>query len=333
MHPITPPASRRAALAALAALASATGLLAMSTAHAQSNWPTRPVTVISPYAPGGTNDVVARLMADRLQKALGQPFVVENKPGAAGILGSTLVMQAPADGYTLLSGNNGSHIVQAVVKEPRPYDPAANFTPIVKMADAPNYIGVSGDLPVKNVAELVALARREPGKLNYSSAGSGSFGNFTAEYFKLLTGTDIVHIPAKGSAAALTELMSGRIQLMIDPLVLSQRQGGRVKVLATTLNERVEGYADIPTVKESGGPEINFVGWFGLLAPANLPREVVEKIEGVLKAASADPEVRKQLTAAGLVGNYVGSAAFGTLIREDARRYADIKTRAKLVVE
>ena len=321
--------SRRLTLVAAAALVS---LSVLAPAQAQS-WPTKTVTIISPYAPGGTNDVVARLFADRLSKALGQSFVVENKPGAAGILGTTLVAQAAPDGYTLLSGNNGALIVQSVVKNPSPYNPATAFTPIAKLADAPNYLGVSADLPVNSVAELIALAKKDPGKLNYSSAGSGSFGNFLGEYFKLLTGTDIVHIPAKSSGPGLTELMAGRIQMMIDPLVLSQRNGGRVKVLATTQKARVEAFPDIPTIMESGGPELQITGWFGLVGPANLPKDVVDKIEIVARTMANDPEIRKTLTAAGLIPSLVTGAPFSALVREDVQRYTEVKTRAKMVVE
>lgn len=321
---------RRLAMAALAGALALTG--AVASVHAQS-WPSRQVTIISPYAPGGTNDVVARLLAERLQKAFGQSFVVENRPGAAGILGATMVMRSPADGYTLLAGNNGSMVVQSVVKAPSPYDPATAFTSIVKIADAPNYIGVNGDLPVNTVGELIALARREPGKLNYSSAGSGSFGNFMGEYFKMLTGTFIVHIPARSSGPALTELMAGRIQLMIDPLVLSQRGSGRVKVLATTQSTRVEGYPDIPTIKESGGPELSITGWFGLAGPAGLPRDIVEKIEGVARTMMADPEARKTLSGAGLLPSLLLSGPFTALVRDDVKRYTEVKTRANMVVE
>jgi tripartite-type tricarboxylate transporter receptor subunit TctC len=312
-----------------------TGLLALAalpSAMAQA-WPTRQVTIISPYAPGGTNDVVARLLADRFQKAFGQPFVVENRVGAAGIIGSTLVAKAAPDGYTLLSGNNGALIVQSVVKSPSPYDPSTAFTPLVKVADAPNYIGISSEVAAQTVGELITLAKREPGKLNYSSAGSGSFGNFMGEYFKLLTGTDIVHIPGKSSGPALTEMMAGRIQMMIDPLVLSQRSSGKVKVLATTQAARVEAYPDIPTIVEAGGPEINIVGWFGLVGPAGLPKDVVDKIDAVTRTALADPEIKKTLAVAGLVPSFLGSAQFAPLIRDDIKRYTDVKTRAKMVVE
>ena len=331
---MTPSFTRKAALQRLIlpALTGALALAALPSALAQA-WPTRQVTIISPYAPGGTNDVVARLLADRFQKAFGQPFVVENRVGAAGIIGSTLVAKAAPDGYTLLSGNNGALIVQSVVKSPSPYDPSSAFTPLVKVADAPNYIGISSEVPAQTVGELITLAKREPGKLNYSSAGSGSFGNFMGEYFKLLTGADIVHIPGKSSGPALTEMMAGRIQMMIDPLVLSQRNGGKVKVLATTQATRVEAYPDIPTVVESGGPEINIVGWFGLVGPAGLPKEIVDKIDAATRTAMADPEIKKTLAVAGLVPAFLGSAQFAPLIRDDIKRYTDVKTRAKMVVE
>lgn len=320
------PTRRRALLAAAALLGCAT------IAQAQS-WPSRTVTIISPYAPGGTNDVVARLFADRLQKAFGQSFVVENKPGAAGILGATLVAQAAPDGHTLLSGNNGALVVQPVVKNPSPYNPVTAFTAIAKLADAPNYIGISADLPANTVGELITLAKKEPGKYNYSSAGSGSFGNFMGEYFKLLSGVDIVHVPGKSSGPALIEMMAGRIQMMIDPQVLTQRTSNRIRILATTQKTRVEAYPDIPTIVESGGPQMEITGWFGLVGPANLPREVVEKIEGVARTMINDPEVRKTLSTAGLLPSLLTGAPFGALLRDDLQRYTDIKVRARMVVE
>jgi tripartite-type tricarboxylate transporter receptor subunit TctC len=153
------------------------------------------------------------------------------------------------------------------------------------------------------------------------------------EYLKMLSGVDIMHVPAKSSGPALTELMSGRIQLMIDPLVLSQRSSGRVKVLATTQKTRVDAFPDIPTIKESGGPEMEITGWFGLVGPAKLPKEIVDRIEGVARAMASDPEVRKTLSAAGLVPNLVTGSQFGTLIHDDLKRYTDVKMHARMVVE
>lgn len=303
-------------------------------AHAQADkWPSRSVTIISPYNPGGTNDVVARLVADRLQKALGQPFVVENRAGAAGIVGSTAVMRAAPDGYTLLSGNNGSKVVQAVVKKPAPYDPVTGFTSVAKVADAPNYIAISAAVPANTVGEFIAYAKRNPGKLNYSSSGSGSFGNFMGEYFKQQTDSFIVHIPGRGSASALNEMLAGRIDMMIDPQVLTQRSGGRIKVLATTHSSRVDAYPDIPTIKESGGPSMDITGWFGLFGPPNLPRDVVDKINAVLQNMATDPEARKILATSGLVSAHLPGPAFNNFIKEDMKRYDAIQQRARIVVE
>lgn len=331
-HESRPASKLRRTLMVLVGASCLTGAPLLS--HAQSdNWPSKAVTIVSPYNPGGTNDVPARIFAEGFQRIFGQSFIVKNVPGAAGIVGSNAVMNATPDGYTLLSTNSGAMIVQSIVKTPSPYDPLRNFTPIVKFVDASTFIGVNGDLPVKNVGELIALAKREPGKLNYSSSGSGSFGNFLGEYFKLMTGTDIVHIPGKGSAAAVMEMKAGRVQLMFDPIVLPQSSDGRVKVLATTGSERVEGQPNIPTVKEAGGPEMAIDAWFGLFGPANLPREVVAKLEAASKKVMEDPETRKKFLNLGLIPKVQGSAPFRAQVESDIRLYTDVKTRAKLVVE
>ena len=311
----------------------AAALLVPFAAQAQDNWPSKPVTVISPYNPGGTNDVVARTLATRLSVVLGQPFVVENRAGAAGVIGAQAVARAAPDGYTLLAGNNGVMIVQAVLKDPAPFDPSKNFTPLVKAADAAQFIGVSSELKVNTVAELIAVAKKRPGELNYSSSGVGSFGQFTTEYLKMLAGIDMVHIPGKGSAAALTELMSGRIQVLTDPLVLSQMQSPSIKVLATVNSTRFSGYPDIPTIKESGGPEIDITGWFGLLGPAGLPPAMVEKLGKASAAILAEPEVVATFVKAGLIAAPVTGAAFAKLIDSDMKAYTEIRNKAGIKAE
>lgn len=328
MDPMLHAVRRRALLALAGAIAAFTPLVG----HAQA-WPTKQVTLVTPYGPGGPNDVAARLLAEHLKKSLGQPVVVDNRPGAGGVLGSTAVMRAPADGYTLLFANSGALVVQSVLKTPAPYDPAAGFTAIAKIADAPNYIGVNVDTGIGSVGELLAMARREPGKLNYGTPGVGSFGHFVGEYLKLLGGVDLVHIPGKTGAVGVMELVAGRVQLMIDPGVLAQRAGGRVKVIATTGGTRSETYPDVPTIKESGGPDLVLVGWFGVLGPANLPREVVERVEAGTRAMLADPEARRVLSGAGLSPAMLGSAPFSALVREDMKRYGEIKARAGIQAE
>lgn len=302
-------------------------------AMAQGTWPNRPVTIISPYNPGGTNDVPARILADEFQKIFGQPIIVKNVPGAAGIVGTQQVMNAPSDGYTLLLSNSGAMQVQPVVKSPKPFDPVKNFTPIAKVSEAYAFIGVPGDLPVKNVGDLIALAKKQPGQLNYSSAGIGSAGHFVGEYFKMLTGTDIPHIPSKGSAAGVMEMKAGRIQLMFDPLVVPQSADGRVKVLAIVSKNRLPQVPEIPTVKESGGPEMDLTGWFALFGPANLPPEVLVKLESATEKIIADPETRKKLQQASLTPAFQKGMPLRMNIEEGLRLHEEIKRRANLVID
>lgn len=323
------PLKRRSLLAA----AAWAPWLGAASANAEETWPSRAVTIVSPYNPGGTNDTVARLVADRLQKALGQPFVVENRGGAAGVIGAQSVMRAKPDGYTLLAGNNGGLVIQSAGRQPSPYDPLRQLTPIMKVADAMQFITVSADLPVKSVAELVAYAKKNPGKLNFSSAGAGSFGHFLTEYLMVQTGIEMVHVPAKGSAAALTELMAQRVQVLIDPLVLSQASDSRIRILASISAQRLEAYPQFPSIKESGGPDLELVGWFGLEGPAGLPQAVVDRVLAVGRTLMQDTEMRKTFISAGLTPAFAEGRAFADLIRHDLKRVADIRTRANIKLD
>jgi len=326
------PLLRRRTLLAAAAATPLAGLVA-APAMAQKPWPSRPVTIVSPYAPGGTNDTVARLVADRLQKALGQPFVVDNKPGAAGIVGAKLVMGSKPDGYMLLAGNNGGLVIQAAGRVPSPYDPLTQLTPIMKVVDGMQFISVSSELPVKTVGELISYAKRNPGKINFSSAGIGSFGHFLAEYLQMQADIVMVHVPARGSAAALTEMLAGRVHVMIDPLPLTQASDNRIRILSTVSPQRYEAYPQYPTVKESGGPDIDLTGWFGLEGPAGLPQTIVDRIVAVGRSMQNDAEARKIFTTAGLIPAHLTGPAFSDLIRNDLKRVADIRARAKIVIE
>lgn len=316
----------------LAAAAIGAPLIGSGLARAQDAWPSRPVTIVSPYNPGGTNDVVARLMADRLQKALGQSFVVENRPGAAGVIGAQSVLRARPDGYTLLSGNNGVLVIQSAARDPSPFDSAAQFTPVVRVADAPQFIAISSAVPAKTVGELVALAKKEPGKLNYSSSGVGSYGHFVGEYLKMLAGFDILHVPSKGSAAALTEMMAGRIQVMIDPIVLTQAGDSRIRVLATLHHQRVDTHPQLPTIVESGGPAVDLTGWFGLVGPAGLSPEIAAKIAAVGESLLRDADAVKTFGGSGLVVSPLAGKAFADLLRADLKKTADIRARANIAL-
>lgn len=328
----TPTRPRHRRLSAfVAALALAT-LGTVGEAQAET-WPNKPVTVISPYNPGGTNDIVARLLADKLSQKLGQPFVVQNRPGAGGAIGVTATIRAEPDGYTLLLANNGALIVQSVMREPSPYDPADELTAIAKAADSAMYLGISATVPATTVPEFLDYAKANPGQLNYGSAGIGSFGSLLAEALNLNAGVEIVHVPSNGSAAALTELMAGRVHLMMDPVVLNQRDGDRVRVLATTGSSRIPAYPDIPTLVEAGGPAIDITGWFGLLGPANLPQEVVETLETHVAEILQTPDAQNILANAGVVPAFLDSPSFQQLIASDQERYQEIKDRANLVIQ
>ena len=331
---MTDPNARAPRLTRRAMLAAAAGapFVAAGVARAQDTWPSRPVTIVSPYNPGGTNDVVARLMADRLQKAFGQPFVVDNRPGAAGVIGAQSVLRARPDGYTLLSGNNGVLVIQSAARDPSPFDSAAQFTPLVKLVDAPQFIAISSALPARTVGELIALAKKEPGKLNFSSSGVGSYGHFVGEYLKMLTGTDIVHVPSKGSAAALTEMMAGRIQMMIDPIVLTQAGDSRVRVLATLHHQRVDTHPQLPTIVESGGPAVDLTGWFGLVGPAGLPAEIAAKIAAVGQALARDAEAVRTVGGSGLVMSPLVGRPFAELLQSDLKKVAEIRSRANITL-
>lgn len=293
-------------------------------------WPSRPITVVSPYPPGGTNDIVGRLFADKLAVRLGQPIVFENRPGAAGIVGTLGVTRAAPDGYTLLMANNGALVVQPLVSAQAKYDAAESFTPIVRLAVAYQFVGINADVPAKSMAELVALARRNPGKLNYGSAGSGSFGHFSGEMLRLATGAEMLHVPYRGSAAAVTDLVSGQIQAMFDPLVLSQAESGRVRVLATSSPTRLARYPDIPTMREAGLPDYDPVGWFGLFGPAGLPKDIAARIAEAAAEFSKEPEIVQKLEAAGLAPGAMLPDEFAAYIRTYKAKYEEIKRRANI---
>jgi tripartite-type tricarboxylate transporter receptor subunit TctC len=295
-------------------------------------WPTRQITLISPYPPGGTNDIVGRLFADRLAAKLGQPIVVDNRPGAAGIVGSLAASRAAPDGYTLLIANNGALVVQPLVSAQAKYDVVESFTPVVQLAVSYPFVGVNADLPVKTLADLVALAKKEPGKLNYGSSGTGSFGHFSGEMLRIFSGAAMQHVPYRGSAAAVTDLAAGQIQVMIDPIVLSQKDGGRVRVLATTAPERSARYPDIPTTREAGFPDFDPVGWFAIFGPPGLPKEIATRIADIVAEIAKDPEVIQKLEAAGVTARTMPPDEFAAFLKVYKVKYEDIKRRANIEI-
>ena len=293
-------------------------------------WPTRLITIISPYPPGGTNDIVGRLFAEKLAVKLGQPIIVDNRPGAAGIVGSLAASRAEPDGYTLLIANNGALVIQPLVSSQAKYDAVTSFTPIVRLAVAYQFVGVNADLPVKSMSDLVELAKKEPGKLNYGSAGTGSFGHFSGEMLRILTGAQMQHVPYRGSAAAVTDLAGGQIQAMFDPLVLTQKDGGRVRVLGTSAPKRLSRYPDLPTMAEVGLPDFDPIGWFGFFGPPGLPKDIAQKIAEAAADFAKEPDTIEKLEVAGLAPGTMLPDEFAAYLKTYKAKYDDIKRRANI---
>jgi len=284
----------------------ALGALAVAFAanvHAQAPYPNHPVRIVVPFPAGGTTDILARATAQKLTETLGQPFVVENRPGAAGNIGAEIVAKSPPDGYTMLMGTVGTHAINASLYEKMPYDHVKDFVPVVLVAGVPNVLVVHPSVPAKSVQELIAYAKANPGKLNFASSGSGTSIHLSGELFKTMTGVSMQHVPYKGSAPALADLTGGQVQLMFDnlPSALPLIKAGKLRALAVTSLARASALPDVPTVAESGLPGFEASSWFGLLAPAGTPKDVITKVNAEVAKWLATPEAKEKLAAQGAI--------------------------------
>jgi tripartite-type tricarboxylate transporter receptor subunit TctC len=264
-------------------------------------WPGKPLRLVAPYAAGGPVDVSARLVASRLQEALGQPVVVENRPGAGGNLGVEQVAKSAPDGYTLVIGAIATHAINPTLMGSVPYDPVKDFRHIALLVQVPNVLVLNNDVPAKSVPEFVALLKKSPGKLDFGSGSTGSTGHLAGELFKQMTGTFMVHIPYKGSAPATLDLLAGRVQLMFDNLAsaLPNIRAGRVRALAVTTVKRSTFLPDLPTLDESGLKGFDMTTWWGVMAPAKTPQAVVERLNAEIFKAIDSGETRERLRAMG----------------------------------
>jgi tripartite-type tricarboxylate transporter receptor subunit TctC len=274
-------------------------LLSPFLAFAQG-YPSRPVKMIVPYAAGGTTDVLARIMADKLTQGLGQTVVIEYKPGAGGTIGAEAAAKSLADGYTIVMGAPGSHSTATSLYAKLPYDPVKDFAPIVHVANVPNSIVVHPSVPVKSVAELIAYAKAHPGELTYGSAGTGATTHLTGELFALLANVKLTHIPYKGSGQAMVDLLGGQIQMMFEnlPGAATQIRSGKIRGLAVTSLRRSAAFPDLPAVSETL-PGFEVVAWFALFAPAGTPPAIVSRLNGESNKALSLAEVREKIAAAG----------------------------------
>ncbi len=274
-------------------------LFAPLIAFAQA-YPSKPVKMIVPYAAGGTTDVLARIMADKLAQGLGQTVVIEYKPGAGGTIGAEAAAKSPADGYTMVMGAPGSHSTATSLYAKLPYDPVKDFVPIVHVANVPNSIVVHPSLAVKSVPELIAYARTRPGELTYGSAGTGATTHLTGELFALLANVKLTHIPYKGSGQAMVDLLGGQIQMMFEnlPGAATQIRSGKIRGLAVTSLRRSAAFPDLPAVSETL-PGFEVVAWFALFAPAGTPAAIVSRLNAESNKALSLAEVREKIAAAG----------------------------------
>jgi tripartite-type tricarboxylate transporter receptor subunit TctC len=300
--------------------------LACSFALQAQDWPTRPVKIVAPFGPGGTADTLGRLVAAKLSERFKESFVVENRPGAGGAVGSELVSNAPPDGYTLVVSGIASHVIAPHLPRGTPYDPMKDFTHIALFGGPPAVFAVNPSLPAKTLKEFVALAKKEPGKLTYGSPGPGTQGQLVAELFKREAGINVLHVPYKGAAAAVTDLMGGQISSVSTTLTTasSQIKGGRARALALSSAERLPDYPDIPTFAEQGFPNIVGTVWFSLSGPAGMPAEIVDKLNAAVRAALQAPDVRERIRHDGVAPNNLDAKQFTAFVAEELQRWAPI---------
>lgn len=293
---------------------------------AQADYPSKPVRIIVPYPAGGTTDIIARIAANQLTERLKQSFIVENKAGASGAIGSQAVAQAAPDGYTLVMGTASSHGINSALQKNLPYDAVKDFAPVTVVANTPNIIIADPSVPVKNLKELVALAKSQPGKINFGSTSPGGSPHMSAELLKMMAGIDMTHVPYKGAAPMLTDLVGGQIQIGFDNLPSSMGfvKSGKVRALAVTTAKRWPGAPDIPTVAESGVPGYEVSGWFGLLAPVGTPPAVLNKLQAAVAEAVRSPEVAKQLRDLGAEPVANAPDVFARDIRDDVEKWRKV---------
>jgi tripartite-type tricarboxylate transporter receptor subunit TctC len=298
-----------------------------------ATYPTKPIRLVVPFTPGGSTDILARAIGQELTKAWGQSVIVDNVPGAGGSIGADKVAKAPADGYTLLMGHIGTLAVNPSLYPRLPYNPVKDFAPVAWVARVPNVLVVHPSVAAKNVKELVALAKARPGQLNYGSGGNGSAANLATEYFKMQTGASLLHIPYRGTAPAVTDLMGGQIQVLFTgaPAVIGQIKAGQLRALAVSSPKRLDALPDLPTVAEATGiKDFEADQWYGVVAPAGTPREIVAKLNLQINQALNAAELKTRLNNEGAVATPSTPEVFGQLIAREIGRWQPVITSGRV---
>ena len=318
----------------LALACAAAGLTSFTgPACAQTAWPSKPVRIVVPFAPGGTTDILARAVAPELSKTFGQQFIVDNRAGAGGNVGAEIVSHAAPDGYTLLMGTVGTHGINRALYPKLPFDPIKDFVPVTLVAAVPNVMEMNADkakqLNINSVQDFIAYAKTHPGKLSMASSGSGTSIHLAGELFKSMTGSFMTHIPYRGSGPALLDLVAGNTDVMFDNLPSSMQQikAGKLKALAVTSAQRSPALPDVPTVEEVGGPSLKGYeasSWFGLLAPAGTPPDIVNRIQQEVAKSLGTPAIKEKLIAQGAIPSGNTSAEFAKLIDSEHKKWAAV---------
>src|SRR5712675_1628743 len=295
---------------------------------AAQSYPNKPVRLIVPFPPGGSNDVVGRMIAAQLSTRLDKPIIVENQGGAGGLIGTEMAARSQPDGYTLLLISVAYAFIPAIYK--LPYDPATAFTPVAILGAGPVVIAVTSKLPVNSVRELIALAKEKPGELNYATAGVGSFQHLASEIFKLQAGVDIVHIPFKGGGPAMMDVIAGNTQIAIGSLVqmLPHIRSGRLKPLGVGSAKRVAALPDLPTISEAGVPGYEATNWWGIVAPAGTPKPVIDRLHKELTVILATAETKKRFESEGGEAVLMSPEEFGRFIASETVKWAKVVKEA-----
>jgi len=299
-------------------------LAASAASYAQ--YPAKPIRFVVPFPAGGPLDIVARSIGQDLNKAWGQPVLVDNRPGAGGNIGADMVAKAPPDGYTILMGAVSTHAINVWLYKHLPYDPLKNFAPVTLVTSVPNVLVVHPSVPARNVRELIALAKARKGELNFASGSTGSAGHLAGELFKTMAGVDMVHIPYKGAAPAVTDLLAGHVSLMFDNLAsaLPNIKAGRVRALAVTTLERSPFLQELPTISESGLRGFDIGTWFGVFAPAGTPREIVTRLNAEISRALRTPVMKERLATVGAEAMPDSPEAFTAFVKAEMAKYKQI---------
>jgi tripartite-type tricarboxylate transporter receptor subunit TctC len=320
---------RRQLLVALALAAFATLV------HAQGSYPNKPIRLVVPFAPGGTSEIIARAVAQQLTNQLGQSVYVENKAGGAGTIAMTEVAQSAPDGYTLIVGHVGTLAVNPYAMAKQPYDVNKDFVPVALLARVPNLFVLAAPVPAKDFKEFVALAKKEPGKLNYGSAGNGSAGHLAFEYLKYVTGIDIVHVPYKGTGPMLQDLLGGRLDATSagTPALLPHIKSGKLRAIAVGTPQRIPALPDVPTVAELGYKDFETSQWYGIIAPKGTPREIVAKLNTEINKALATSAVTQRFADDNAIAGVGNPEAFGAYIAKEQTRWKEVVEKGKIRIE